>query len=105
GIDEIFIDLTNVAGAQEGTPQDPMQGARELAQRLQAAVREATGLSCSIGITPNKLLSKLCSEFDKPGGITLLDHSEVARRIWPLPANRVNGIGPKASAKLQSLGI
>src|SRR5690606_23331397 len=100
-----FIDLTDVAGAQDGTLEDTMLGARELGQRLQAAVREATGLSCSIGITPNKLLSKLCSEFDKPGGITLLDHSELTQRIWPLPAKSVNGIGPKASAKLQSFGI
>src|SRR5690606_478918 len=41
----------------------------------------------------------------KPGGITLLGDGDIARRIWPLPASRINGIGPKATARLQTLGI
>jgi DNA polymerase-4 len=72
---------------------------------LKAAVREATGLNCSIGITPNKLLSKIASELDKPDGLTLLDHADIPARIWPLAARKVNGIGPKAAAKLSALGI
>ena len=63
-------------------------------------MREATGLSCSIGITPNKLLSKIASELDKPDGLTLLGHADIPARIWPLAARKVNGIGPKAAAKL-----
>ncbi|HJV38695.1 MAG TPA: DNA polymerase IV [Geothrix sp.] len=94
GIDEIYIDLTEVPG-----------GSLELAQRLKAAVRQATGLTCSIGITPNKLLSKLASEFQKPDGITLLGYDDIPTRIWPLPCSAVNGIGPKATAKLEGLGI
>lgn len=105
GIDEIFIDLTHVDGAQARTSQDDQAGARSVALKLQQAVREATGLSCSIGVTPNKLLSKICSDLDKPGGITLLGDGDIARRIWPLPASRINGIGPKATARLQTLGI
>lgn len=105
GIDEIYIDLTEVPGAQAGTAEDPLAGARAVARRLQDNVREATGLSCSIGVTPNKLLSKLCSELDKPGGITVLDHDQIPTRLWPLPAKRINGIGPKATLKLQQLGI
>jgi len=68
-------------------------------------VREATGLSCSLGITPNKLLSKIASELDKPGGITLIAQEDIEERIWPLAARKINGIGPKANAKLQALGI
>src|SRR5690606_38923830 len=41
----------------------------------------------------------------KPGGVTVIDHSDVPARIWPLPAKRINGIGPKAAAKLEALGI
>jgi DNA polymerase-4 len=66
---------------------------------------EATGLSCSIGVTPNKLLSKLCSDLDKPDGLTVLMLEDIPARIWPLPASRINGIGPKASDKLARLGI
>jgi len=56
-------------------------------------------------VAPNKLLAKIASELDKPDGLTLLRPADVQRRIWPLPARKVNGIGPKASAKLEALGI
>jgi DNA polymerase-4 len=101
GIDEIYIDL----GPLLRDAPDPWSEAPGLAMRLRDAVRDATGLSCSIGVTPNKLLSKIASDLDKPGGITILTHADLARRIWPLPANRINGIGPKASARLAALGI
>jgi len=105
GIDEIYIDLTDVPGAQDATPEDRLAGARALAYRLQAAVREATGLSCSIGVTPNKLLSKIGSDLKKPGGVTVLDEADIASRIWPLPVGRINGIGPKARERLDGMGI
>jgi len=64
GIDEIYIDLTELPGAFDDRGE-------AIGRRLKQAVRDATGLSCSIGITPNKLLSKLASELDKPDGLTL----------------------------------
>lgn len=94
GIDEIYIDLTDLP-----------DGTLELAQRIKAAVTHATGLSCSIGISPNKLLSKIASELDKPNGITIIGPGDLQRRIWPLPVAKVNGIGPKANAKLAAIGI
>ncbi|MFT3858688.1 MAG: DNA polymerase IV [Aquabacterium sp.] len=105
GIDEIYIDLSEVPGAQEARQDDALAGARDLGLRLKQAVTEATGLTCSVGITPNKLLSKLCSDLDKPDGLTLLMPDDIPARIWPLQASRINGIGPKASAKLKDLGI
>lgn len=105
GIDEIYLDLTDIPGAQDTTPDDPLAGIRALGQRLKDAVHQATGLTCSVGITPNKLLSKLCSDLDKPDGLTLLEMAGLPDRIWPLPAKRINGIGPKASAKLEALGV
>ena len=101
GIDEIYIDLTDVVGDAD----DPWARAREVALEIKRAVREATGLSCSIGVTPNKLLSKMASELDKPDGLTILRMEDVPARIWPLPPRKINGIGPKASAKLTGLGI
>lgn len=94
GIDEIYLDLTEVPGET-----------RELAQRLKDAVRAATGLSCSIGVTPNKLLSKIASDLDKPDGLTLLGPDDIPTRIWPLPARKINGIGPRAAERLAALGI
>ncbi len=101
GIDEIYIDLTDLVSS----PADPWGRAREVAASLQAAVRDATGLSCSIGVTPNKLLSKIASELGKPGGLTVLQEDDVPVHVWPLGARKLNGIGPKATARLQTLGI
>lgn len=103
GIDEIYIDLTDLVAAQGGG--DAWAGARKVALRLQRAVREATALSCSLGVSRNKLLSKIASELDKPAGITVLADGDVSTRIWPLPARKINGIGPKANAKLEDLDI
>ncbi len=106
GIDEIYIDLTRLveSSALEGAP-DPWARARVLATDIQRAVREATGLSCSIGITPNKLLSKIASELEKPGGLTVVTEADIPSRIWPLAPRSINGIGPKAAARLATLGI
>jgi DNA polymerase-4 len=106
GIDEIYIDLTGlVMSGFAGDTSDPWAHARDVAASLQRAVREATGLSCSIGITPNKLLSKIASDLEKPGGLTVLREADIPTRIWPLPARKINGIGPKASTRLETLGI
>ncbi len=94
GIDEIYIDLSELDA-----------DAPVLARRITQAVVDATGLSCSIGIAPNKLLAKIASDLEKPKGITILEPDDLAKRIWPLPAKKINGIGPKAAAKLAGLGI
>jgi len=114
GIDEIYIDLTEVVAARLGGSGDEPGSdavadawwcAREVAREIKQAVRAATGLACSIGLAPNKLLAKLASELDKPDGLTVVTGHDIATRIWPLPVRRVNGIGPKAAAKLARLGI
>jgi DNA polymerase-4 len=109
GIDEIYIDLTGVRlpGHDPG-PVDADEAwwrARDVAKAIKEAVGAATGLSCSIAVAPNKLLAKIASELDKPDGLTMIGPDDVERRIWPLPARRINGIGPKASAKLDALGV
>jgi len=102
GIDEIYIDLTALVPA--GAPDDWLH-AREIAGSIKSAVRDATGLSCSIGLTPNKLLSKIASELGKPGGIAVIRQDDVSARVWPLAVRKLNGIGPKAGAKLEALGV
>lgn len=94
GIDEIYIDLTDIP-----------EPTRPLAQRIKQAVRDATGLSCSIGVAPNKLLAKICSELDKPDGLTVLAMDDLPTRIWPMAVRKINGIGPKAGERLAALGI
>jgi len=94
GIDELYADITSL-------PEDSMT----IARRIKDGVRAATGLTCSVGITPNKLLSKISSDLKKPDGVTILTMKDLPTVIWPLPVSKINGIGPKATAKLGTLGI
>jgi DNA polymerase-4 len=105
GIDEIYIDLTDVPGVRDAVGHDPLGGVKAVAREIKNSVGRATGLTCSIGITPNKLLSKIASELDKPDGITVLTMDDLPTRIWPLAARMVNGIGPKAAQRLAALGL
>ena len=98
GVDEVYIDFTDVPGGQRG-------GGRVLARLIQKAVFEATGLTCSVGVAPNKLLAKMASEFNKPNGISIVYEADLQAQIWPLKCRKINGIGPKADEKLASLGI
>ena len=98
GVDEVYIDFTDVPGGQR-------EGGRVLARLIQKSIFDATGLTCSIGVAPNKLIAKMASEFEKPNGISVVYEEDLETKIWPLPARKVNGIGPKADAKLESHGL
>ena len=98
GIDEVYIDFTQVPGGQR-------EGGRVLARLIQKAIFDATGLTCSVGVAPNKLLAKMASEFNKPNGIAIVFEDDLESRIWPLACRKINGIGPKADDKLKQLGI
>ncbi len=98
GVDEVYIDFTDVPGGQR-------EGGRVLARLLQKTIFDATGLTCSVGVAPNKLLAKMASEFNKPKGIAIVIESDLETKIWPLACRKINGIGPKADAKLKGFGI
>ncbi len=94
GIDEIYIDLTEIPEASE-----------PLAMRLKQAVQAATGLSCSIGISHCKLIAKIASDLQKPNGMSIVMQDDIPARIWPLAVSKINGVGPKATERLTRLGI
>lgn len=98
GVDEVYIDFTDVPGGQR-------EGGRVLARLIQKSIFEATRLTCSIGVAPNKLLAKMASEFNKPNGISIVHEADVQTRIWPLPVRKINGIGPKAEIRLHALEL
>lgn len=98
GVDEVYIDFTDVPGGQR-------EGGRTLARLIQQSIFDATGLTCSVGVAPNKLLAKMASEFNKPNGIAIVYEHDLQTMIWPLACRKINGIGPKADARLQSHGI
>ncbi|MDT8991138.1 DNA polymerase IV [Curvibacter sp. APW13] len=98
GVDEVYIDFTEVPGGQR-------EGGRTLARLIQKAIFDATGLTCSIGVAPNKLLAKMASEFNKPNGISIVREEDLQSMIWPLACRKINGVGPKLDEKLQAHGI
>ena len=98
GVDEVYIDFTHVPGGQR-------EGGRVLARLIQKSIFDATGLTCSIGVAPNKLIAKMASEFNKPNGISVVQPEDLQTLIWPLPCRKINGVGPKADEKLQQHGI
>ncbi|MDD5002481.1 DNA polymerase IV [Rhodoferax sp.] len=98
GVDEVYIDFTHVPGGQR-------EGGRVLARLIQKTIFQHTGLTCSVGVAPNKLLAKMASEFNKPNGIAVVHEADLEPLIWPLACRKINGIGPKADEKLQGLGI
>ncbi len=96
-IDEAYVDLTGTEGLH-GPPA-------ELAQRLKAEIKEETGLTCSIGIAPNKFLAKIASDLDKPDGLTIIREEQVAAFLHDLPVEKIPGVGPKTHRLLSELGV
>jgi DNA polymerase-4 len=93
GLDEVYLDLT-------GLP-DPRGVMREMA----AAIVERTGLGCSIGIGPSKLVAKVASDAEKPRGFVVLTRRQACARFAGAPCGLVPGIGPKTVERLRRLGF
>jgi DNA polymerase IV len=98
GIDEVYIDLTELTKAR-------FDVAQSVAIQIKQAVFDATGLTCSIGLAPNKLIAKIASDLDKPNGLSVVQRDDIEAVLWPLNVKKINGIGPKACDKLAMLEI
>ncbi len=95
GIDEAFLDVTGL----NATPE-------EISTEIKKRILEATGITCSIGFGPNKLIAKIASDMQKPDGLTVITtEQDIEDRIWPLPARKLWGVGPKTEARLKGMGI
>lgn len=77
----------------------------DLAIEIQRRVKDELGLTCSIGIAPNKFLAKIASDLKKPNGITVLRKKEIRSKLWPLSIDAMGGIGKKTSPYLKEAGI
>jgi DNA polymerase-4 len=93
GLDEAYLDLTGI--------ERPKAAAR----RLKEAVREGTGLTCSIGIGPNKLVAKVSSDAEKPDGFVVLSREQACERFASASPGLIPGIGPKTQERLAQRGI
>ncbi len=98
GIDEAYLDVTKSTSAS-------FEKALRHAERSKVEIRSEVGLTCSVGIGPNKLLAKIASDLQKPDGLTLIQPDQVQRVLFPLPVEKIPGIGVKTQKKLSELGV
>ena len=96
-IDEAYLDLTDQVTVWQKAP--------EIAERLQRRVQEEVGLSASLGVATNKLVAKVASDRDKPGGLTVVRPGEEAAFLSPLPVRALWGVGPVTADNLAEMGV
>ena len=94
GIDEAFLDISSIYRPSE-----------EIAREIKKKIKDEAGLTCSIGIAPNKLLAKMASDMQKPDGLTVIMENDIQSRIWPLSVRKLWGVGPKTEAYLKEMGV
>lgn len=96
-IDEAFVD---VGGCQKIYGPPPV-----VATAVKRRIRDEIGLTCSVGIAPVKFLAKIASDRDKPDGLTVIAPDQVAAFVAALPIAQVPGVGAKALARMETIGI
>jgi DNA polymerase-4 len=97
GLDEGYLDLGEVA--------EDFRAARVLAGAVQASVRGATSLTCSLGVASSKVVAKIASDRRKPGGVTVVRPGREAAFLAPLDVRKLPGVGPRAEQRLLAAGV
>jgi DNA polymerase-4 len=92
-LDEAYLDLSDSAAP------------RACGRRIKHEVKLETGLVCSVGLAPNKLLAKIASDLDKPDGFRVLTQDEMLDAVGSRPASLIPGVGPKTAERLRTIGI
>jgi DNA polymerase IV (DinB-like DNA polymerase) len=97
GIDEAFLDVTSKV-------KDYAE-AEVSAREIKGEIFEREGLTCSIGVGPNKLIAKIASDYKKPDGLTIVKDEEAENFLAPLPVRKLLWVGRKTEQKLKAMGI
>ena len=98
GRDEAYLDVTKRVQAD-------FKKASHLAQQIKNSIRDKIKLSCSIGISPNKLISKIASDFKKPDGLTIVSPDKINNFLDPLKIRTIPGIGGKTEEKFTKMNL
>ncbi len=97
-VDECYVDFTKITNSD-------FDDAKIFARSLQKNIKDQINLTCSIGVGPNKLISKIASDFQKPNGITVVTANDAKNFISNCKFEDIPGVGPKTVKRLESLGI
>ena len=96
-LDEAYLDVT---AAKTGLPS-----ATAIAESIRAQIREATGLTASAGVAPNKFIAKIASDWNKPDGLFVVKPAQVEAFLAPLPVGKIPGVGRVMQARLEGIGV
>ena len=97
-IDEAYLDVTEqVAGSFED--------ARGYAEKIKADVKKQVGISFSVGVGPNKIIAKIACDSQKPEGLTIVKPEETQNFLFPLPVDRLLGVGKKTSVRMEQMHV
>jgi DNA polymerase IV (DinB-like DNA polymerase) len=96
-IDEAYLDASRKVFHYEN--------ARQFGETIRDTVLQKEGISCSVGIAPNKSVAKIASDYDKPGGVTVVPEDELLSFLRPLPVEKISGVGTKTREILNHQGI
>ena len=97
GIDECWLDVTG--------SRFLFGSGIEIAEKIRREVKKETGLTVSVGVSYNKVFAKLCSDLKKPDAVTCIRQEEMKKRIWPLPAAAMLGVGGATKKMLERFFI
>jgi DNA polymerase IV (archaeal DinB-like DNA polymerase) len=97
-VDECYVDFTKITNSD-------FDDAKIFANSLQKNIKDQVNMTCSIGVGPNKLISKIASGINKPNGITVVSREDAKNFISNRKIEDIPGVGPKTAKKLESLGI
>jgi DNA polymerase IV (DinB-like DNA polymerase) len=97
-VDECYVDFTKITNSD-------FDDAKIFANSLQKNIKDRMNMTCSIGVGPNKLISKIASGINKPNGITVVNREDAKNFISNCKIEDIPGVGPKTAKKLESLGI
>ena len=95
-VDEAYLDVSSA-----GT----FEAAEVIGRDIMAEIKNKEGITCSIGIGPNKVIAKIASDFNKPNGLTVVKPEEVRPFLDPMPVAKIPGVGKKSSVRLNRVGI
>ena len=96
-IDEAFLDVSGM--------ERLCKDVRNVGWRIKERIKNEIGLTCSVGLAPNKFLAKMASDLQKPDGFTVITHEKARSFIAPLPVTKIFGIGGAAKQMLAQFGI
>ena len=98
GRDEAYLDVTKRV-------EEDFKKASHLAQQIKNKIRAKLKLSCSIGVSPNKLISKIASDYQKPDGLTIVDPDKIEEFLEQLNIRVIPGIGKKTEQRFKEMNL